>query len=1254
MENNLENKNSQIVENDLEKNENNNEDLLLDNNSKGSFVNSSLNEEKVIFSSLSPTKLEKINPIYKKALDFAFSNDDIKNIAITGIYGAGKSTVWNSYVDQSGKRNIITVSLGAYNNIFNDGSNEKNETLEVNRIERQLINQILAQINSNSIPLSKFAFKTNDNMKFICKVVSLFVVFVIGIILLLTRDTIFSLIETSKLRYKIFYLISCSCFLIIPLSSLVFWLLKNDKLKILKINFKGTEANFEFDTKEETVLDRDIKEIVYLLDNSGTCALVFEDLDRYENIEIFTKLRELNYLLNSFIKTNGGNKIVKFVYMIKDGVFCSKERTKFFDFIIPIVPVVDSSTSNNELMTLLKNTLFIPDNKVVTDISLYVDDMRLLKNIVNEYIVYSNIIPLNELKLNINKMFSLVVLKNVFPKEFDSLQNDEGFIFNAFKKINDYRTKIRRDLNKEISEIENQITYIEEQKENDLFDTMALMIPANVKTQSTSLNWSEFLKIWATKPKEEKIIHYSNNSAYFTYDEFVEKIIFVMDNAKHKIDKINEANETNLNIEYKKVENKKREISKINSYSYKQIIENLSQEEIDDIFVNNDKENIQDHYFPLIRYLIVNGLLDESYYFYKGIFDVDKNVLLKQNDMIYYKSLLEGETIDCFFDVSTPSEIVNQLDEIHFNKPGIINKTIIEYCLNNNKERFDKIFNTVVKLDRFDDLLRIMDSFDISLIKIIVERIVNNDIDSLNNLVFLSSKDHYDSFSKLLASLITCNAISLDVLAPLHSYFEENESFCELIEDKDLDVFKNNLNLSGIKLELINKMNVNKNLLYCIEEINSYELSVSNVLYLVKTIIGNEVKYGELLKIIYEDKTLTHTKEYIEGNFDIFVAKYINQRPKNERFDNGDELLKKILLSTISIDERVDYAKNNETLIDDLSSFNPIVNDDIISTLFEQDTIIFNKRNIKFYCDNCINYCDEFLRYLERHINSHNSKEIFENNSLICDSLVLNKDIDDNLFANMLPFCNEKVETINPSINLKRLHLLIENNLILKSKKNIELLYDNNMFNEIIHILILSVDKEQKEIADWLISFNTDSNLVYKLINCSICFDASKVLLDYLNDEILLDKIKSDKTEIIRYVLLNYLTKVNVDYVCNNFYTFKFKYDFIKVLDDNDDYGLLDNKNLNKDVMAFILTSDVSISMKVVTIITKIKNNSSALEIKNYIAEVDEISEISAVWKGRFPSIDNVYKEEICEALIENDYVKERKGKERRIMVVKK
>ena len=45
------------------------------------------------FNALAPELLNENEEIYTKALDYAFRNNDIKNIAITGIYGAGKSTV---------------------------------------------------------------------------------------------------------------------------------------------------------------------------------------------------------------------------------------------------------------------------------------------------------------------------------------------------------------------------------------------------------------------------------------------------------------------------------------------------------------------------------------------------------------------------------------------------------------------------------------------------------------------------------------------------------------------------------------------------------------------------------------------------------------------------------------------------------------------------------------------------------------------------------------------------------------------------------------------------------------------------------------------------------------------------------------------------------------------------------------------------------------------------------------------------------
>ena len=54
--------------------------------------------EKTAFHGLIPDELEKNEGIYTEALNYAFSNSDIRNIAITGIYGAGKSTVWKTYV----------------------------------------------------------------------------------------------------------------------------------------------------------------------------------------------------------------------------------------------------------------------------------------------------------------------------------------------------------------------------------------------------------------------------------------------------------------------------------------------------------------------------------------------------------------------------------------------------------------------------------------------------------------------------------------------------------------------------------------------------------------------------------------------------------------------------------------------------------------------------------------------------------------------------------------------------------------------------------------------------------------------------------------------------------------------------------------------------------------------------------------------------------------------------------------------------
>ena len=61
----------------------------------GKIENMKTNE--TTFNSLTPDILDENKKVYTDALDYAFGNPDIRNIAITGVYGAGKSTVWNTY-----------------------------------------------------------------------------------------------------------------------------------------------------------------------------------------------------------------------------------------------------------------------------------------------------------------------------------------------------------------------------------------------------------------------------------------------------------------------------------------------------------------------------------------------------------------------------------------------------------------------------------------------------------------------------------------------------------------------------------------------------------------------------------------------------------------------------------------------------------------------------------------------------------------------------------------------------------------------------------------------------------------------------------------------------------------------------------------------------------------------------------------------------------------------------------------------------
>ncbi len=59
---------------------------------------------------LTPSRIDKMD-YYKEALDFVFKDSDILNIAITGAYGAGKSSVIKTYKNLHQEKKFIHISL---------------------------------------------------------------------------------------------------------------------------------------------------------------------------------------------------------------------------------------------------------------------------------------------------------------------------------------------------------------------------------------------------------------------------------------------------------------------------------------------------------------------------------------------------------------------------------------------------------------------------------------------------------------------------------------------------------------------------------------------------------------------------------------------------------------------------------------------------------------------------------------------------------------------------------------------------------------------------------------------------------------------------------------------------------------------------------------------------------------------------------------------------------------------------------------
>lgn len=439
--------------------------------------------------SLTPSKIKRRNE-YFNAMDFALSKNDVRNIAVTGSYGAGKSTVIRSYMEKFRPEAFINVSLAGFE------MQEKGEPAKAQEVELSILQQILYKKNRDALPDSRIDRILNRNQAHIRRVfwsVLKVAAPLCGILALIYQDKllkltgipegVFSFINVTPYLKAVFLfiLILAALYFITECASQIG--IFDKKIKLNKLALLSGEMDLG-SAETSSLLNNCLDEIVYFFSRIDNYRIViFEDLDRLKNPDIFVKLREINKIVNNNLSDDNP---LRFIYAVRDDIFSGAEaRTKFFDFIIPVVPVMDSRNAFSLLNDKMK--VFIPGGEeCLRSTAVYINDMRSLQNIVNEYRVFSEVV--DNTKRNIS-LYAMVFYKNMFSHDYSLIDRKVSILY---KFIYHYRTlKLHENyfggLDERISSLSDALNDIREEKSRTAEDVRKSIIHALIPENLTEI-----------------------------------------------------------------------------------------------------------------------------------------------------------------------------------------------------------------------------------------------------------------------------------------------------------------------------------------------------------------------------------------------------------------------------------------------------------------------------------------------------------------------------------------------------------------------------------------------------------------------------------------------------------------------------------------------------------------------------------------------------------------------------------------------
>lgn len=669
-------------------------------------------KNKLVFLSFSPQNKSNDNQYVVKQLKNVtkFSNKNDNNIALDGDYGTGKSSILNCLRDDwkwDFFHRSKTVSFLSFQILNNNTQND--EEISKN-LQSEIVRQLYYGENPNKLKGSGYI---RIGKTYFVGAVLLGIVLSSSLYIFIYKIDIPELFQEithliAKNDYSFRLDISTIIWLVITLTftailNLFFQFISNGNIK--SVSAKDLSIDLIDKNPDFTQL---IDLLIFYFKKTKRRVIFFEDLDRANNPRIFEELRQLNFTINN----SRHRKIfgtVKFIYAIKSDIFCiskdqsvgiEKINSKIFDLVIPVIPFLTSMNFSYIFkLECQKAGLREKFSGIENILSRHSADMRVVKFLLNNILVYQNTFELNDEK-DYRNIAALSVLRIYEPEEFIKISNGTGRLDEIYKSCN---TKKQQSI--EISQKKQTPDYYIENETDEIWQEIRKKIsgiPIDCKPVSISINGDVYQPNGGTLCKINSI---KNTDIYIEWEGYGSHICPVQEVQDIINSYIEEKRSKAL------AENEVDKLVKRDCFSFFTDSDNSSTDNTNHTNkITNEPDGSSagntNHTNKIIKELIENNFLTEGYVrFISRSESMDQDL---NNALRFIHNYIRGskEGYDFVLNEESIAKLIENTDNTDWASTGIYNFYLFDFLIKNINQYSDKMER--ILLNAGNDVKKIM------------------------------------------------------------------------------------------------------------------------------------------------------------------------------------------------------------------------------------------------------------------------------------------------------------------------------------------------------------------------------------------------------------------------------------------------------------------------------------------------------------------------------------------------------------------